>query len=109
MKEKFFCFGKNGFCDQSNDDVDRCRKCKHYDGSGGDLRMQEKPPRLDREAWCAEWVEKTDDDGCVWFECSACEQGLDSMDEQHPFCPSCGRAMTDDAWQILEKRMEGME
>lgn len=71
--------------------------------------MQEKPPRLDREAWCAEWVEKTDDNGCVWFECSACEQGLDSMDEQYPFCPSCGRAMTDAAWQMLEKRMEGME
>lgn len=93
MKEKFFCFGKNGFCDQSNDDVERCRKCKHYDGSGGDLRMQEKPPRLDREAW---------------EPCKIC--GIRGMIEswilkREKFCAYCGHPLTDEAWQMLEERM----
>ncbi len=63
-----------------------------------------EPPCIDRESWCAEWVTMIDDDGYVWLECSACEQGLDSLDEQHPFCPSCGRAMTTSAWKQLEER-----
>lgn len=65
------------------------------------------PAHIDRRAWTAEWVPTTDDDGCVWLECSACEYDLDSMEESNPFCPSCGRAMTEEAWTELERRLRG--
>ena len=63
------------------------------------------PAHIDRRAWTAEWVPTTDDDGCVWLKCSACEYDLDSMEESNPFCPSCGRAMTEEAWAELERRV----
>ena len=65
------------------------------------------PARIDRSKWTAEWVPMTDDDGCVWLECSTCEYDLDSLEESHPFCPSCGRAMTEEAWAELERRLRG--
>ena len=63
------------------------------------------PAHIDRSEWTAEWVPMTDDDGCVWLECSTCEYNLDSLEESHPFCPSCGRAMTEEAWAELERRL----
>ena len=63
------------------------------------------PAHIDRSKWTAEWVPMTDDDGCVWLECSACEYDLDSLEEPHPFCPSCGRAMMPEAWAELERRL----
>lgn len=65
------------------------------------------PAHIDRSKWTAEWVPMTDDDGCVWLECSTCEYDLDSLEESHPFCPSCGRAMTEEAWAELERRLRG--
>lgn len=63
------------------------------------------PAHIDRNEWTAEWVPMTDDDGCVWLECSACEYDLDSLEEPHPFCPSCGRAMMPEAWAELKRRV----
>ena len=63
------------------------------------------PAHIDRSKWTAEWVPMTDDDGCVWLECSACEYDLDSLEEPHPFCPSCGRAMMPEAWAELKRRV----
>lgn len=62
-------------------------------------------PHIDRETWTAEWVPMTDDDGCVWFECSACKYDLDSLEEPNKFCPHCGKAMTEKAWAELERRL----
>ena len=75
---------------------------------GRELSLYSYPPaHIDRSKWTAEWVPMTDDDGCVWLECSACEYDLDSLEEPHPFCPSCGRAMTPEAWAELERRLRG--
>lgn len=63
------------------------------------------PAHIDRSEWTAEWVPMTDDDGCVWLECSTCEYDLDSLEESHPFCPSCGRAMMPEALAELERRL----
>lgn len=71
-----------------------------------ELSLYSYPPvHIDRSEWTAEWVPMTDDDGCVWLECSACEYDLDSLEEPHPFCPSCGRAMMPEAWAELERRV----
>ena len=73
---------------------------------GRELSLYSYPPaHIDRSKWTAEWVPMTDDDGCVWLECSACEYDLDSLEEPHPFCPSCGRAMMPEAWAELERRV----
>lgn len=75
---------------------------------GRELSLYSYPPaHIDRSKWTAEWVPMTDDDGCVWLECSTCEYDLDSLEESHPFCPSCGRAMTEEAWAELERRLKG--
>ncbi|MGO5113605.1 hypothetical protein ACTQ33_01005 [Candidatus Avoscillospira sp. LCP25S3_F1] len=60
---------------------------------------------IDREAWTAEWVKH---DG--YTECSKCEHWYDSPENEDEgdrpvFCPSCGRAVTPEAWDELEKRM----
>ena len=47
MKEKFFCFGKNGFCDDAYKDK-AGEKCRHMDGHGGEMRTVPKPPRRRR-------------------------------------------------------------
>lgn len=75
---------------------------------GRELSLYSYPPaHIDRSKWTAEWVPMTDDDGCVWLECSACEYDLDSLEEPHPFCPSCGRAMMPEAWAELERSVRG--
>ena len=77
-----------------------------YDDYGtGWLAYSYPPAHIDRSEWTAAWVPTTDDDGCVWLKCSACEYDLDSMEESNPFCPSCGRAMTEEAWAELERRL----
>ena len=66
------------------------------------------PARIDREAWTAEWVKH---DG--YTECSKCEHWYGSPENEDEgdrpaFCPSCGRAMTPEAWDELEKRLGGV-
>ena len=63
------------------------------------------PAHIDREAWTAEWIKY---DG--YTECSKCKHWYDSPESEDDgdrpaFCPSCGRAMTPEAWAELEKRM----
>lgn len=47
-----------------------------------------------------------------WAECSACGQYLTASDE-YPctghFCPNCGAPMTDEAVEMVMKRMEEMK
>ena len=57
------------------------------------------------DEWTAEWIKH---DG--YTECSKCEHWYDSPENEDDgdrpaFCPSCGRAMTPDAWTELEKRL----
>lgn len=84
-----------------------CGVCKNENYGTGWLAYPYPPAHIDRSKWTAEWVPMTDDDGCVWFECSACQYDLDSMEEPNKFCPSCGRAMNKEAWAELERRVRG--
>lgn len=73
-----------------------------------------EPPRLDRSAW--EPCEQCRNGNTI-IDVPACEQfGLihngKSNEQMHflfqfPFCPHCGRPLTDAAWKMLEKRLEG--
>lgn len=58
---------------------------------------------VSREAWTAEW---TVDE--VGHKCSKCGEYLpDGEDVRKPqFCPECGRAMTDEAVDMVMERME---
>lgn len=79
-----------------------------------------EPPRLDRSAWepcddCKEisyWDEKCDnckyDDFFAHQEpCASCES-KSKWEPCYSFCPTCGRPLTDAAWEMLERRVEGI-
>ena len=62
-------------------------------------------PPIDRGKWTAKWIKH---DG--YTECSGCEYWYDSPEyeddgDRPVFCPSCGGAMTPEAWAELEKRL----
>lgn len=72
--------------------------------------------KIVREKWTAEWEE---DDEChhkpyrvrdaeKWkkYKCSKCGYKAGRRTSQK-YCPSCGRAMTPEAWELLEKRLRG--
>lgn len=65
------------------------------------------PAHIDRSEWTAEWIY----DDCEFNlpKCSAC--GCRSKDatygHKNNFCPKCGRAMTEEAWAELERRLRG--
>lgn len=66
-----------------------------------------QPAHIDREEWTAEWV--SNGNRFVCSRCGVrCAKESDETD-YYPllsaFCPSCGRAMTPEAWAELEKRM----
>lgn len=71
--------------------------------------MQEagEPFHIDRNEWTAEWIYPENE----WNlpRCSKC--GCNSKDatygHKNNFCPKCGRAMTEEAWAELERRLMG--
>ncbi|MCI7325961.1 hypothetical protein MR657_11175 [bacterium] len=81
-----------------------------------------KPPRLDRSAWepcefCgyAEYPDKAlqPKEGYLFYAGFSKQRGVDSFcegeTEEINFCPICGRPLTDAAWEMLEKRLEGRQ
>lgn len=62
---------------------------------------------IDRNEWTAEWIYPENE----WNlpRCSKC--GCNSKDatygHKNNFCPKCGRAMTEEAWAELERRLRG--
>ena len=72
-----------------------------------------KPPRLDRSAWepcnrckscwtCKSAIEPVRAENSKCFLCEYL-----SNYEPLNYCPHCGRPLTDAAWEMLEKRLEG--
>ena len=65
------------------------------------------PAHIDRSEWTAEWIYPENE----WNlpRCSKC--GCNSKDATYGhkdrFCPKCGRAMTEEAWAELERRLRG--
>mgnify|MGYP005845454463 CR=1 FL=1 len=72
------------------------------------------PSHIDREALRGEWQGEADGyaDGELVYDvwrCGDCGhvEETDDPDLLPRFCPSCGRAMTPEAWAELEKRLRG--
>lgn len=72
-----------------------------------------KPSHIDREKWTAEWKEYTGADAGFHY-CSKCKQQAFNYDDGDgiievlsDFCPSCGKAMNDEAWTELKRRLSG--
>lgn len=77
-----------------------------------------KPPRLDRSAWepCEHCGGKRycddceyDSYGCSEAPCDTCFGGKNWKAKDENFCNHCGHPLTDDAWDMLEKRLEGRQ
>lgn len=75
------------------------------------LAYAQKP--IDFDDWTAEWKEYTGADAGFHY-CSKCGQQAFNYEDSgeiievlSDFCPSCGKAMTDYARQMLENRLAG--
>lgn len=64
------------------------------------------PAHIDREAWTAEWVDN-DKSEEMMCKCSKCGYPVSYFWGKTEICPGCGRAMTPEAWEELEKRLRG--
>lgn len=76
---------------------------------------------IDREAWkpcefCEDQKDPCLEDGCfrknMWKCGFSCDKYLEFRErerslEDSKFCPKCGRPLTEEAWEELEKRVRG--
>lgn len=52
------------------------------------------------------WITVAEVDGKQYSKCAACQTELDCLEDAYSFCPHCGAPMTDEAMEIVMKRME---
>lgn len=89
------------------------KKCEDYGKTW--VAFAHELPRLDRPAWepceecrscdnCENSSDYSPDEG-IYGECGRCHEY--SNFEPCNFCRECGRPLTDTAWEMLEKRLEG--
>lgn len=66
------------------------------------------PAHIDREAWTSEWLYDADTDT---YYCANCRHTICASNyfgnKLPPYCEMCGKAMTEEAWDELGKRMRG--
>lgn len=75
---------------------------------GRELSLYSYPPaRIDRSEWTAEWKGnyRSGVSAGTGFVCSFCDMWNDRKSD---FCPHCGKAMTEEAWEKLERRLQRM-
>lgn len=77
--------------------------CAVYAASGEWLKEKDYG-----KTWVAYAAEPTILNRSAWDPCCVCSvHHKDWGEYQYGFCPYCGRPLTDSAWEILEKRLEG--
>lgn len=101
-KEWALVFCKEKFCRTS------CGNIALFGCYGiGWLAYAYPPAHIDREAWTAEWVDN-DKSEEMMCKCSKCGYPVSYFWGKTEICPGCGRAMTPEAWEGLEKRLRGL-
>lgn len=65
------------------------------------------PTREQAERIRSHWI-TVEVNGKEYSKCAACQNGLDGLEDAYSFCPRCGSPMTDEAVDILLKRLEGL-
>lgn len=66
---------------------------------------KKEEPHIDREAWISQWVYSMPVLGAGDLETRCASCGNLVLFET-PFCPYCGKAMTKEAWEELERRLK---
>lgn len=61
------------------------------------------------KAWRGEWVHKRSPYDYKIFVCKKCEKQISIQGEPLIFCPACGAAQTDEAVEMVMKRLEAMK
>lgn len=64
------------------------------------------PTHIDRSKWTAEWVNRMPILGAGDLE-TRCNSCGNLVLYETDFCPYCGKAMTEEAWAKLERRLRG--
>ena len=67
-----------------------------------------QPAPFDREAWTSEWINSMPVLGAGDLE-TRCKSCGNLVLFETDFCPYCGKAMTEEAWAELEKRVRGVK
>ena len=62
------------------------------------------PAHIDREAWTSEWINSIPALGAGDLE-TRCKSCGNLVLFETDFCPYCGKAMTEEAWEKLERRV----
>ena len=65
-----------------------------------------QPANIDREAWTSEWINSIPALGAGDLE-TRCKSCGNLVLFETDFCPYCGKAMTEEAWAELGKRVMG--
>lgn len=55
------------------------------------------------------WITVVEANGEQYSKCAACQNGLDGLEDAYSFCSHCGAPMTDEAVEMVMKRMEAMK
>ena len=81
-------------------------RCKYMFSSFGEtwIAYAYPPAHIDREAWTSEWINSIPALGAGDLE-TRCKSCGNLVLFETDFCPYCGKAMTEEAWAELEKRM----
>lgn len=61
------------------------------------------------KAWRGEWINKHSAYDHKIFTCAQCGKQISIQGENLDFCPKCGSAQTDEAVNIVMKRLEGLK
>lgn len=61
------------------------------------------------KVWRSYWITVQNTKCEQWSKCCNCQNELEGLEDGFSFCPFCGAPMTDEAVQMVMKRLEAMK
>lgn len=69
-----------------------------------------RPVRREQvERVLGKWITVHDTSDREWSKCGSCQAELDGLEDAYNFCPHCGAPMTDEAVDIIMRRLEALQ